>query len=98
VAGGGVVEVRSGLPDAAVVLDRGTDVLASDDRKIGTVDEIIFDERGDITAFVIKAGFFTHQDITVPVERVDAITHRYVRLNVMPDEIGIELAELTPAS
>jgi uncharacterized protein YrrD len=93
VAGGAVVEVRSSLPDAAVVLDRGTDVLAADDRKIGTIDEIIFDERGDITGFVIRSGFFTHRDLTVPVERIDAITHRYVRLNVMSDEIGMEMAE-----
>ncbi|HUG13632.1 MAG TPA: PRC-barrel domain-containing protein [Thermomicrobiales bacterium] len=89
---GGVVEVRSSLPDAAVVLDKGADVLAADDSKIGTVDEIIFDERGDITGFVVRAGFFMHHDITVPIGRVDSITHRYVRLNVMSDEIGMEMA------
>lgn len=94
VAGGAVVEVRSSLPDAAVVLDKGTDVLTADDRKIGTVDEIVFDDRGEIGGFVVRAGFFTHHDITVPIEQVDAITHRFVRLKVMSDEIGMEMANI----
>jgi hypothetical protein len=76
------VEVRSDLPAEAVTLNTGTDVIAADNEKIGTVDEALYDETGQLTAFVVKAGFFHPRDITVPISDVAAITHRYVRLNV----------------
>jgi predicted flap endonuclease-1-like 5' DNA nuclease len=94
VATASVVEVRSNLPDAAVVLNRGTDVLDADEHKIGTLDEMSFDERGTITGFVIRTGFFTRHEQTVLAERIAAITHKYVRLNVKPHENGTELAEM----
>lgn len=98
VAGAAVVEVRSNLPDAAVILNKGIDVRDTEDRKVGTLDEVSFDEYGTITGFVIRTGFFTRHEEAVPADRIDAMTHKYVRLNVMSDERGMEYAEIKAAS
>jgi len=84
------VAVRSDLPDGAVVIDTGTDVIDADGDKIGTVDDILYDESGELTGFVIKAGRFHHYDITVPMSKVDAITKRYVRLNVDAESVKVK--------
>ncbi len=76
------VEVRSDLPTAAVVIDAGTDVIAADGQKIGTVDDILYNDEDELTGFIVEAGFFHHRDIPVPISNVAAITSRYVRLNV----------------
>jgi uncharacterized protein YrrD len=82
VASAAPVEVRSDLPDESVVIDTGTDVVTVDGEKIGTVDDVLYDENGKLTGFIIKAGRFQHYDITVPISNVAVITKRYVRLKV----------------
>lgn len=95
---GAVVEVRSNLPDSAVVLERGTDVVDVEGRKIGTVHEMIVGPEGDIDGVTIRSGRLTHIDVTVPIEMVEAFTHRYVRLNIpaefVEDEAGMSLGTL----
>jgi uncharacterized protein YrrD len=82
VASAAPVEVRSDLPDESVVIDTGTDVVTVDGEKIGTVDDVLYDENGKLTGFIIKAGRFQHHDMTVPISNVAVITKRYVRLKV----------------
>jgi uncharacterized protein YrrD len=82
VASAAPVEVRSDLPDESVVIDSGTDVVTVDGEKIGTVDDVIYDEAGGLTGFVVKTGRFHHHDITVTISNVAAMTNTYVRLKV----------------
>jgi uncharacterized protein YrrD len=81
VAESAVVEVRSNLPESSVVIDRGTDVITADDRKLGVIEDIVYNERGEISGFVVKGGFIQHHDVVIPIADVVAITHRYIRLN-----------------
>jgi uncharacterized protein YrrD len=76
------VEVRSDLPVESVVIKTSTDVVASDDQKVGNVEDILYDESGELTGFIVKAGHFHHHDFTVPISNVAAITQDHVRLNV----------------
>jgi uncharacterized protein YrrD len=82
VASAAPVEVRSDLPDESVVIDSGTDVVTADGEKIGTVDDVLYDEAGTLTGFIVKAGRFHHHDITVTISNVAAMTKTYVRLKV----------------
>src|SRR5690606_26671170 len=58
-----VVETESNLRDDTVVIDEGTNVVDRSGDKIGTVDEIVYDEDGTVAGFVVKAGFILHHDI-----------------------------------
>lgn len=81
-----VEEVRSNLREDSVVLDRGTNVVDRDGEKIGTVDDVIYDENGAIAGFVVKAGFLFHHDVRIPAEWVDSMDPASVRLKVSADE------------
>lgn len=70
------------LPENSVLLSKGTEVVGSDGRKIGHVDEIFVDSERGIVGFLVKAGhMFTH-DVRVPMSSVAGISHAHVRLNV----------------
>jgi uncharacterized protein YrrD len=96
VAESAVIEVRSSLPEASVVIDRGTDVITADHRKIGVIDDITYNEQGEITGFMVKTGFIQHDTIEVPIAQVAGLTHRYMRLNVTHDELESVDAQAAP--
>jgi uncharacterized protein YrrD len=74
------------LPPDSVLLNKGTEVIGSDGKKVGHVDEIIIDSERGITGFLVKAGHvFTH-DVHVPMSSVAGISHVHVRLNVTAEE------------
>ena len=80
----GMVEAQNldDLPENSVLLSKGTEVVGSDGRKIGHVDDIVVDSDQRIAGFVIKAGHvFTH-DVRIPMSSVAGISHAHVRLNV----------------
>ncbi|HET9016683.1 MAG TPA: PRC-barrel domain-containing protein [Thermomicrobiaceae bacterium] len=79
-------EVRSNLPPDSVMLDRGTNVVDRDGDKIGTVDEVIYDEDGGIAGFVVKAGMIFHHDVRIPARLVESMTPASVRLKVSAAE------------
>jgi uncharacterized protein YrrD len=70
------------LPEDSVVLSKGTVVIGSNGKKIGHVDEILFDSDQRIVGFLVKAGhLFTH-DVRIPMSLVAGVTDDHVRLNV----------------
>jgi len=80
------VEVESNLPENATRIDAGTDVVGSDGKKIGVVDDVLFSEDGDVTGFVVKAGFLFHHDVDVPADWIESVTDDKVRLRVTADQ------------
>jgi len=80
-----VVETRSNLDELDVILKQGTDVVGSDGKKVGTVDDIQFDDNGYLTGFVIKAGFLFHHDISIPASAVSEVDDARVLLNITSD-------------
>jgi uncharacterized protein YrrD len=81
------VEARSNLPFAAISITDGTDVIDSAHEKLGEVDELLYDEQGHISGFVMRAGFFHREKVAIPVDIVAGITHEYVRLSITGDEL-----------
>jgi uncharacterized protein YrrD len=69
-----------------VRIDTGTDVVGSDGKKLGTVDELLFDDANTVTGFVVRAGFLFKHDVEVPMTSVAGIAHDHIRLNVTKDQ------------
>ena len=81
-----VVETRSNLDENDVILKRGTDVVGADGKKVGTVDDIQFNEDGTITQFVVKAGFLFHHDLVIPGSAVAEFDDNRVLLSITSDQ------------
>jgi uncharacterized protein YrrD len=84
----GNVEVMnvSSLPESSVTISEGTDVIGADGDKVGKVDEVFVDDDGQITEFLVRAGWLFKHDVRVPMSLVAGIAHDHVRLNVTAEE------------
>jgi sporulation protein YlmC with PRC-barrel domain len=80
------VEVESNLPETATRLDSGSNVIGSDGKKLGTIEDITYTEHGDITSFVVKAGFLFHHDVDIPAEWISSVSDDGVHLTVTADQ------------
>ncbi len=79
------VENLSSLPEDALIISEGTDVVGSDFKKIGKIDQVVLED-GRITSFVVKAGFIFKHDLHIPVSQVAGASSDHVRLNITADE------------
>lgn len=80
------VEMESPLREDTIILDAGTNVVDRNGEKVGTVDDIIYDEAGAITGFVVKAGWIFHHDVHIPARWVESMTTDSVQLSVSAEE------------
>ena len=79
------VENISSLPEGALLISDGTDVVDSEFKKIGRVDEVVLD--GDtVTAIIVKAGFIFKHDLQIPVTMIAGASSDHIRLTVSADE------------
>lgn len=79
------IEVESNLPENATRLDSGSEVIGSDGKKLGTVENVTYTEDGDITSFVVKAGLLFHHDVDIPAEWISSVSDDGVHLTVTAD-------------
>lgn len=79
-------EIQSNVDENMVVIKAGTDVVGSDGDKLGDVDHVLYNEDGEITGLVVKAGFLFHHDVQIPANWIETVTGDQVRLNVSSDE------------
>lgn len=80
-------EVRSNLPSNALLIDRGTSVIDSDNRRFGQIDDFVYDETGEITGFRVRGGLFGRHRAAVPVSAVTGATPDEVRLSIPAAEV-----------
>jgi uncharacterized protein YrrD len=73
------------IPEDAVLISEGTDVVGNDGKKIGQIDEVFVADRR-VTGALIKAGKLRHHDVHIPISLVAGASHKHVRLNVPADE------------
>lgn len=78
--------VESNLPENTVLISEGSDVVDSTGDKIGTVDDILFDEDDAIEGFIVKEGVIFKHHVRIPVEWVDDVTDDYIRINRTADQ------------
>ncbi len=83
-------ESESNLPAQDIVIDRGTDVIASDGKKLGTIDDVTYGPGGKVTGYIVRAGFLFHHDVTVPAEMIESIGEDHVRLRVTAEQFRQE--------
>jgi uncharacterized membrane protein len=83
------------LPEGALLVDRGTDVLDAHGKKIGEVADVTYDDAGTITGFTVRGGFRGRQQAHVPTTAVAGATPDQVRLTITAAEVG-PLAEAPP--
>src|SRR4051812_27454439 len=81
-----VTESFSNVGAEDTTISEGTDVLDTNEKKIGKIDEILFDDTQTITGFVVKAGFLFHHDLEIPIDKVVSIGHAHVRLSLTEKE------------
>ncbi len=75
------VEVHSNLLNEDVTIDRGTQVVGSDGRRLGVVADVVYAD-GHIDGIVVDASRMRHDAMTVPTAWVESVTHKRVRLNL----------------
>lgn len=80
-----VTENFSNLGPDAVTISEGTDVVGSDGKKVGHIDEVFVENR-HITGFLVRAGVVFRHDVRLPMSMVAALSHDRVRLNVTSNE------------
>ncbi|MEZ4521546.1 MAG: PRC-barrel domain-containing protein [Thermomicrobiales bacterium] len=81
-----IVTTPGSVPRDAVVLSHGSEVYDSADKHIGHLDEIVYDDEGVSSAFIVDSGFFFTHDVVVPVEAIKSIAHGRIDLKITADE------------
>lgn len=77
----------SSLPEGVVLVSEGTDVLCSDGKKVGRVDEVFVDDDNRVTSLLVKSGWLFKHDLTIPANLIASVTHDHLRLSVTAHEI-----------
>lgn len=78
-------------PISYMALQKGTPVLASDGTELGTVWEVVADERDDIfSGLQVSSGLLSGNRFA-PADLVESITDEAVRLKITPDEAESKL-------
>jgi uncharacterized protein YrrD len=75
------IEILSNLLDDALMVDKGTDLIAHDGARIGKVDDVIVVD-GALGGLLVRTGVVHHHDVSIPVETIESVTSKHVRLRV----------------
>lgn len=78
----GPYEPERPVDQQSVVIDEGTNVVGSDGEAVGTVDEVFYDNSGEISGFRVTSGMLFTKKIDVPIRWVN---------DVRPDAIQLSL-------
>lgn len=89
-----IEEQERHIPDDSVVVNKGADVFAMNEEKVGDVEEVLTDpESHRITQLVISEGLLLKEQKRVPIEWVSEIQENEIRLAVGP-----KILEYLPAN
>lgn len=81
-----ILTTPGSVPRDAVVLGHGSDVYDGDGKHIGHLDEVVYQDDGVATDFIIDAGrIFTH-NVRVPVSSIRSIRHDRIELTMTVNE------------
>lgn len=83
------IEDVSNVSELDVGINEGTDVIDSNGKKVGEVEEVEFDA-DEVRAIVVKAGFIFHHRTRVPFEWISSVTHDTVQLNHLAADVERE--------
>jgi uncharacterized protein YrrD len=78
------------LDQASVIVDEGTNVVGNDGESLGKVDEVLYDDRGEISGFRVTSGLIFTKRIEVPIRWVGDIRPDGIQLNLPANEAESE--------
>jgi len=81
-----VVVHAGSVPWDLLVLTHGTEVYDSNGKHIGHLDEIVYEDAGHASCFIVDSGFIFTHDVKVPVTAVKSMTHDRVELHITAEE------------
>jgi len=82
-----IEETERNIPDIDVTLGKGTDVISSDGKKLGTVDEILFDNMGNTSGFIVESGLIEKHHFRIPIDWVGEVDDNKVHLTVTAEKV-----------
>ncbi len=82
-----IVTEQTNLPEGTVTLKEGTDVVDVDGQKIGSIDEIIYDDQDQLTSLVVEDGLIFKHHFRIPAAWIESMTHVTVTLNRSAEEV-----------
>lgn len=80
------VEPDRPVDQMSVVVDTGTNVIGKNGEELGSVDEVFYDDDGQISRFRVKSGMIFSKDVDVPMNWVETIRPDGVQLSVTAEE------------
>lgn len=75
------------MTESEIAISNDTHVETLDEKNIGNVDDILFDDEGNITGLIIEQGLVFHHDVHIPAEWIAGVTHKRVRLSVTKAQV-----------
>jgi uncharacterized protein YrrD len=69
------------------LIDSGTDVVDSDNQRLGNVSGLAYDTDGALTGLIVKTGRVHHQTLHVPPTAVRSISGEQVLLDLPADQL-----------
>lgn len=78
---------RSNLPGGTTTLEEGTDVVDINGDKIGTVEEVIYDEADRLTGIVVGSGIVFTNRVHVKADWIESAGHESVVINRTADQV-----------
>lgn len=82
-----IMTQQGSVPRDAVVLTHRSQVYDRDGKHIGHLDEVVYEQDGRATAFVVDAGHFHVHDVNVPLSAIRSMRRDRIELNVAANEV-----------
>jgi sporulation protein YlmC with PRC-barrel domain len=88
-----VTETVTDISESDVAIGKGTEVKGSDGKSIGHIHDVVYDDKDEITAFIVQSGRIFHKETELPITTVAGIAHDHLRLNVTSDEARAQFGQ-----
>jgi len=75
------------IPEDATVLDIGGRVLAKDGQHVGQLEQLVTNDEGQITHFVLSEGLLFKTHKRIPAQWIDHVEHQDIYLAVVADAL-----------
>lgn len=81
------VEVKSNMPPNASMIDRGSKVIDSKGDDIGSVEEVTYNDAGELVSLVVRTGRLIHHNYEVPGWAVASVSEEHIGLTMTGDQV-----------
>lgn len=81
------VEVETNLPPNASMIDRGSKVIDSNGDDIGSIDEVTYNQDGDLVSMVVRTGHLIHHSYDIPGWAIASVSDEHVVLTITGDQV-----------